>query len=300
MRRTIQVPALVLSLVAVAMAAGCSSKTATTPATSTTQAVRHVAGMNCGKCHTQEQALWSSASDQHGYSAAQILNVPAHNRDEVLKDDCLLCHAMFQATTLHAVVDPKGSTPGTKIPKAVYGPVDDKTATYYSGAISHFITPINTKGSWTVTAEWQATRCEVCHQPSSTDKDKLAKYGAWLDTQPQAAYIQLDTGMPTAYNYVFNKKNAYVTTDYANQSAFSVHATKLCDSCHDPDDQGSYVTAVHASFGCIDCHKTHDFTPERDADAVDDSNCNKSGCHTTAKSLAGPGDPGVVHTNHIP
>lgn len=281
----------------------------------------HVAGANCAKCHTAEQAAWSSPKNLHAASAQQILGVPEHNRNEVPKDDCLLCHSMFQAIQFHASVDPSGTAPGSKIPTSSYGPVDDPASTYYSGAISHFITPVNAKGPWTITngTDWQATKCEVCHEPSSTARYKLAKYGAWLDTQPQAAYIQLDTGMPTAYAYLF-KKNAYVKTSYSDQTTISVHATKLCDSCHDPDDQGgdpakiiggtdygpqggdsrAYMTTSHAGLGCIDCHKPHDFMPEEDAAAVGDSKCNRPGCHTTAAKLAGPSGPGVVHTNHIP
>jgi hypothetical protein len=316
MKRTIQIVLLAMLAGAIAVTTGCTPTASTkTPAAAP---VKHFAGMKCASCHKKEQALWSSSADQHSYSAAQILGVADHNRNEVPKDDCLLCHAMFQAIEFKAVVDTTGSAAGTKIPTTAYGPVDDPTATYYSGAISHFIAPIDATGPWTIKTNWEATKCEVCHQAVSTDKDKLAKYGAWLDSQPQDAYIQLDTGMPTAYNYVF-ANNAYVKTSYADQSALSVHATKLCDSCHDPDDQGgdaaktigtsnfgpqggdsrAYVTAAHASFGCVDCHKTHDFTPEQDSAAVKDSKCNGSGCHTTAKKLGGPNDPGVVHTNHL-
>ena len=126
--------------------------------------------------------------------------------------------------------------------------------------------------------------------------------------------------MPTAYNHVFDGKKTYVKTSYSDQSTLSVQATKLCDSCHDPDDQGgdpakmlggrnygpqggdsrAYVTSAHASLGCVDCHKTHDFAPEQDSAAVKDGKCNALGCHTTARKLGGPSDPGFVHTNHIP
>jgi hypothetical protein len=304
--------------VALLMIAGCAS----TPATPAAQGFKHVAGLDCGSCHKAEFALWSSPNDLHAASASTILGVADHNRNEVPKDDCLLCHAMFQAISLHAVVDTSGTVTGTKIPKSAYGPVDDPTQTYYSGAISHFVSPINAKGPWTVTngADWRATKCEVCHDPSSTDLYKLAKYGAWLDSQPQAAYIQLNTGMPVAYNFVFQKKG-FVQTTYKDQSAISIHATKLCDSCHDPNDEGSdpakiihgvnygpqggdsraYVTASHANLGCIDCHKTHDFTPETLAQAVTDPNCIGLGCHNlSAPAPKSPGDPGVVHVNHIP
>jgi hypothetical protein len=281
---------------------------------------RHNIGTDCGKCHKPEQKLWASAKNLHSASATEVLGNPEHNSAEVVKDDCLICHSMFQARRYYAVVDPTGKASGTKIPASAYGPEDDKGAAFYSGAVSHFVSPINATGPWTVRnlKDWNATKCEVCHDPDSTDKARLSKFGAWLDTQPRGAYIPLDKGMPTAYQYVF-KKNGYVKTNYSKQSQFSVHATKLCDSCHDPDDQGgdttvvagndygpqggdsrSYYTAAHAGLGCIDCHRTHDFTSEEDTAAAGDPNCNGSRCHETAAKLAKVGDPGVVHTNHIP
>lgn len=313
--RTVLIALSVLFAVAVLALAGCGADVTNPP-------VKHVAGMDCAHCHIAEQALWASSSDLHAASAREVLDVTEHNNAEVPKDDCLLCHSMFQAVQYHAVVDPTGTVSGTKIAPAVYGPVDDKTQTYYSVAVSHFITPATAKGPWAITNEgdWKATRCEVCHDPASKDLFKLAKYGAWLDSQPKAAYIPLDTGMPVAYNYVLSK-GAYVKSDYARQTVISAHATKLCDSCHDPDDQGgdpakviggvnygpqggdsrSYVTASHANLGCIDCHKSHDFTPESAAQAVLDVNCIGYGCHDRSTPLPkSPSDPGVVHVNHIP
>jgi hypothetical protein len=301
--------------VVIVVAAGCAP-VATVP-------FKHVAGSECATCHQLQQAQWASPADLHSAPPQAVLGVTDHNSNEVPKDDCLLCHAMFQAVSLHAVVDPTGTAAGTKVPKSVYGPVDDPTQTYYSGAISHFLRPINTKGPWTISngSDWRATKCEVCHEVTSSNPYSLAKYGAWLDSQPTGAYIQLKTGMPIAYNHVLKKSNTYVKTEYSDQSSVSALATRLCDSCHDPDDQGSdpakiihganygpqggdsraFVTADHANLGCVDCHQTHDFTPETVARAVYDPNCIGLGCHNvTAPAPTKPTDPGVVHTNHIP
>jgi len=303
------------TVVALMLIAGCSSAPQSSPP-------QHPAGTDCIRCHAEEAAFWSSAQDLHAASATAVLDVADHNNAEVPKDDCLLCHAMFQAASLRATVDPTGTAPGTKIPASAYGPVDDKTQTFYSGAISHFISPVSSKGPWTLSnqGDWQATRCQVCHDLSSSAIYKLAKYGAWLDSQPKAGYIQLDTGMPVAYNYVFNQ-SAYDKHSYSEQTALSIHATKLCDSCHDPDDQGgdpakiiggrnygpqggdsrSFVTANHANLGCVDCHKRHDFVPEAAAEANQDPTCTGLGCHSDRQPLPkSPTDPGVVHTNHIP
>lgn len=280
----------------------------------------HAAGTDCASCHKTEGEQWASREDLHSASAPKILGDANHNGDEVPKDDCLLCHAMFQATGLHAVVNPSGTIPAAKVATAAYGPADDPAQAYYSNAISHFIDPVDASGPWKIKnrVDWQATRCEVCHDPTSRATDRLAKYGAWLDTQPKPAYIPLQVGMPTAYQQVFTS-NDYVRTRYVHQSALSVQATRLCDSCHDPSDQGSdpatsvagrnygpqggdsraYVTVNHAGLGCVDCHRPHTFASEEDTAAASDANCNRAHCHTTAGKLAGPGDPGVVHTNHV-
>jgi hypothetical protein len=314
-KRTVRIALTALFAVALLALAGCGPQATSAP-------FKHVAGMDCASCHKVEQALWASANDLHSASARDVLDVTVHNTDEVPKDDCLLCHAMFQAVQYHAVVDPTGTVPGGKIARAGFGGVDDRTQTFYSGAISHFITPVTATGPWTVTnaGDWKATKCEVCHDPASKDLFKLAKYGAWLDSQPKSAYIALDSGMPVAYNYVFSK-GSFVKSDYVKQTAISVHATKLCDSCHDPDDQGgdpartigsanygpqggdsrSYVTASHADLGCIDCHTSHDFTPESATQAMLDVNCIGFGCHNRSTPLPkSPSDPGVVHVNHLP
>ena len=310
--RTLVVGTIVVTLMLIA---GCASTPQSRPLT-------HPAGADCVRCHAEEATFWSSATDLHAAPATAVLDVADHNNAEVPKDDCLLCHAMFQAVSVRATIDPTGTAAGTKIPASVYGPDDDKTQTFYSGAVSHFLSPVSSKGPWTLSnqAEWQATRCQVCHDLSSPAIYKLAKYGAWLDSQPKAGYIQLDTGMPVAYNHVLTQ-SAYVQHSYSEQTALSIHATKLCDSCHDPDDQGgdpakiiggrnygpqggdsrSYVTASHANLGCVDCHKRHDFVPETGAQSNQDPTCTGLGCHSDRQPLPKSStDPRVVHTNHIP
>jgi hypothetical protein len=259
----------------------------------------HGPGAVCATCHTNEARLWSSSADLHAAPAAAVLTNPDHNTAEQLVDECLQCHSMFQR--------PLGVA-------AFVTPIDQTGVAPFDS--------ITGQGTWNLlpaASQWRATKCEVCHDPSSTAPAKLAKYGAWLDGGFDASYIPLDTGMPTAYNYVWSA-GAYTQTDYANQSALSVTATKLCDSCHGADDQGadpnavkgandygpqggdsrSYVTANHAEFGCTDCHKTHDFTPI--ADPRTDAGCNGTGCHVLSgpATLGGVDDPGVVHTNHMP
>jgi hypothetical protein len=239
----------------------------------------HVAGALCASCHTTEQSQWASAKNLHALSASDVLTNVDHNTAELLNDDCLKCHSTFQ----------------------------------YSLGVAHFVTPVNQTGSpagtWTAQngTEWQATKCEVCHDPTLTTKAKLAKYGSVLDGQWSASYINLST-LPAAYQKLLNlttgDTSTYVFTD---QTSFSALVTKLCSSCHDPADQGgdpevivggisygpqggdsrAYVATNHQGFGCIDCHNPHDFMPVDPKTTLACSTCH-SGTQT-----------GKVHMNHI-
>jgi hypothetical protein len=250
------------------------------------------AGADCAVCHAAESIGWWSPADLHSATPVQVLLNSDHNTAEPLTDSCLKCHSMFQ----------------------------------YPNGVASMVSPINQVGPWTLLTgawAWRATGCEVCHDPSSVvpgSDPGLAKYGAWLDGDFSAAYISLDSGMATAYANVFDSHTStYSPTPYSLQATMSVHATKLCDSCHDPEDQGgdsnvmkgsidygpqggdarSFVTSHHAAFGCTECHKTHDFTPIDDPRT--DASCNSAGCHVAGGQpiLGGVTAPGVVHTNHV-
>jgi hypothetical protein len=239
----------------------------------------HVANAACGNCHTTEQSQWASPEDLHALSAADVLTNVDHNTAELLNDDCLKCHSNFQ----------------------------------YQMGVAHFVTPVDTigspAGSWTAlnTADWKATKCEVCHNPSATNLDKLAKYGSILDGQWIAAYTSV-SDLPAAYQKVLDlSTNTYSTYVYPDQTTLSIQSTKLCNSCHDPADQGgdpplvlgsinygaqggdsrSFVAVQHQTFGCIDCHDSHTFMP---VDPKITTNC--SSCHL------GNGI-GKVHLNHL-
>ncbi len=281
----------------------------------------HEASTDCGSCHKEQRDRWASRENRHSASLVSVFG--KFENKEALKDSCLVCHSPFQAVGLHAVVD-SSPVPAAKIGSSADAPGDEKPPVSPSGAMSHFISRAGAKAPWRVKnrIDWQAIKCEVCHNPASKGPKRLARYGAWLETQPSARYIPLEEGMPTAYQYVF-KNNAYVKTKYAGQSELAVQATRLCDSCHIPDEQGSrhgsapttvvagnnygpqgghsraFVTSNHAGLGCIDCHRPHSLSKKGDKEAAGDEACNSSKCHTKPKKLARRGDPGVVHTNHI-
>jgi hypothetical protein len=261
----------------------------------------HAAGSDCASCHTAVAAQWSSAGDRHAASAADVLLNVDHDSSELLVDACLNCHSMFQRVA--------GMT------------------------IDQFVTPIDTvvalgqvapDGTWTLlpgASAWQMTRCEVCHDATSTATGKLAKYGAFLDADPvfnTTTYFtpamlesQFLGGPPT--QMIFDGTSAYSAIALAAPTV-GVDAVALCYSCHQWDDQGgdpnkvigsvdygpqggdsrAFVTASHAYLTCIDCHPTHDFQPISPALK---SACGGASCHDADRSSA---LPGVVHTNHIP
>lgn len=257
-------------LAIIVIAVSCKKEETTNP---------HIAGADCGKCHASEQTQWASSENLHAASVANVLSNADHNTAELLTNDCLKCHSMFQ----------------------------------YQLGVSHFVTPVDQVGSpagtWTAlnASEWQATKCEVCHDPTATNKSKLAKFGSLLDGAFSAGYTNV-SALPSAYQTVLNQSTGVFSTyNYPDQTAYNVQATKLCNSCHDPADQGgdpeiirngisygaqggdsrAYVADNHQGFGCIDCHTVHTFLP---VNPQTTTGCIT--CHTGTKT-------GKVHINHL-
>ncbi len=245
----------------------------------------HSTNATCASCHSIQQSQWASSWNLHAASASDVLTNADHNSAELLNDNCVKCHSSFQV--------PLG--------------------------VGHFVTPIDQigqpgAGTWAAlnNGDWQATKCEVCHDPSSTDSCKLAKYGSVLDGPWIAGYTKI-SDLPDAYQTVIGATGVASTFTYPDQTTLAVRATKLCHSCHDPADQGgdpnvsvggidygpqggdsrAYVTSSHKGLGCIDCHPTHDFTPARPETRA---SCGGSACHSTSRTGS---LPGKVHVNHL-
>jgi Doubled CXXCH motif (Paired_CXXCH_1) len=194
MRVRIAVCALTLS--ALLALSACSllpsaSKPAPQPAASTVASKDpHVPGADCKKCHVVEHKRWSESL--HAASAQNVLANVEHDKAELLTDECITCHAPFQVSTFK---------------------------------IGQLVTPLDQKGPWKINtanaAKWQAIKCEVCHDPTSSVPFKLAFYDG--------------------------AKRAYVpVTD----------ATDLCSKCHVPgtDDSRDLKGSVHEGLKCTACH----------------------------------------------
>jgi hypothetical protein len=158
--------------------------------TTTALLPQHGNGLSCASCHSADFGRWRLTT--HAASAAAVLTNTEHNSSELLIDECVQCHSPFQAGR-HGV----GS----------------------------FVQPLDQTGPWHILADsagmWQAIKCEVCHDPSSTAPQQLAFFD------------------PT--------KQAYVPVG---------STTELCEKCHQAgtDDSRDLAGSVHAGLECTDCH----------------------------------------------
>jgi hypothetical protein len=178
---------LLLSVLALALRA-CSVPGPPVPPTGTSDP--HVAGADCAACHTEEHKRWSTTL--HAADPADVLLNEEHNTQELLTDECLTCHTPFQAGRFH---------------------------------IGDFVQPLDQTGPWKLVEanqkEWQAIRCEVCHDPTSTAPKKLAFHDPNTQT-----YVPV------------------------------VGSTALCEKCHQPgtDDSRDLKGSVHEGVQCATCH----------------------------------------------
>jgi Doubled CXXCH motif (Paired_CXXCH_1) len=150
----------------------------------------HVAGANCVACHTEEHKRW--ATTLHAADPAAVLTNQEHNTAELLTDECITCHAPFQAAEFH---------------------------------VGDFVQPVDQKGPWKVVdknlAAWQAIKCETCHDPTSSAPQKLAFY----DPAKQA-YV------PVKDSTELCEKCHQPGTDDSRDLKGSVHEGLQCATCH--------------------------------------------------------------------
>jgi hypothetical protein len=134
-RKSIVVVLFILVLLLIS-ALGCQKKP-------TKVKPNHVRGANCEPCHGKEHKVW--ATTLHAASPTDVLLNEEHNKAELLTDECITCHAPFQATKL---------------------------------TIGDLVQPIDQVGPWSINKkkaqQWQAIKCETCHDPTLKTKFKLA------------------------------------------------------------------------------------------------------------------------------
>lgn len=169
----------------------------------------HVAGADCASCHSDEQQRWSITL--HAASPEAVLLNTEHNTAELLTDECIACHAPFQAGTLE---------------------------------IGDIVQPVDQTGPWHIVEanapQWQAIRCEVCHDPTSQAAYKLAFH----DPATQS-YV------PVADSTTLCEKCHQVGTDDSRDLTGSVHEGLQCTDCH---FQKGTEMSLDPQGACVQCH----------------------------------------------
>lgn len=149
-----------------------------------------MAGADCAICHQEEHKRW--ANTLHAASPADVLTNEVHNTEELLTDECIQCHAPFQAVSYH---------------------------------VGDFVQPVNQTGPWQVVDKnapaWQAIKCETCHDPTSKALKKLAFY----DPTSQA-YVAVKDATELC------EKCHQPGTDDSRNLKGSVHEGLQCATCH--------------------------------------------------------------------
>lgn len=151
---------------------------------------QHIADSNCAECHKEEHKRW--ATTLHAADASAVLLNPEHNTEELLTDECIGCHAPFEASKFQ---------------------------------IGDFVQPVDQKGPWQLVAknetEWHAIQCAVCHDVTSKAPNKLAFY----DPTKQA-YVAVQTSTELC------EKCHQPGTDDSRDLKGSVHEGLQCATCH--------------------------------------------------------------------
>jgi hypothetical protein len=162
---------------------GCTKK-------ATVAANPHVPGANCTACHAEEHKRW--ANSLHAADAAAVLMNEEHNKAELLTDECITCHAPFQAAKFH---------------------------------VGDFVQPLDKKGPWKLVsanaAQWQAISCSTCHDVRSKSPAMLAFFDP-----AKSAYVSVKDGVDLC------EKCHQAGTDDSRDLKGSVHEGLQCAACH--------------------------------------------------------------------
>jgi hypothetical protein len=189
----------------------------------------------CQKCHQQEFADWQAGP--HGATYSQIFLDKKHNTKRLLMDDCLRCHGM-----------------------------------HFEGGIRDLVTPVSTKGPWTLKSPEMANRpaipCLACHQMHREGKPLVRGTPRVVPAGPTQ-----ELARPSVALYD-RREQAHVSTRILPLPAMrdgdrAVKASPdqrqaLCYQCHAPvatmqagsgDDRTPL--GVHEGLSCLACHQRH-------------------------------------------
>jgi hypothetical protein len=150
----------------------------------------HGNGAACATCHAPDFGRWRLTT--HAASAAAVLTNTEHNTNELLVNECVACHAPFQAV---------------------------------KHGVGSFVQPLDQTGPWAVNADsarlWEGIKCAVCHDPASTAPNQLAFFDPTKE-----AYV------PVGSTTELCEKCHQAGTDDSRDLAGSVHEGLQCTDCH--------------------------------------------------------------------
>ena len=190
----------------------------------------------CEKCHRQEFAQWRSGP--HGSATYErIFLDKKHNTKRLLMDDCLRCHGM-----------------------------------HFEGGIKDLVSPVNTKGPWTLKSPDLARRaaipCMACHEMHRAG-NPLGRPPVWSSVPgPVQEVSRPSLGLydrREQTNIATKLLPLPVMLDGGRPVKMSPDQRQaLCYQCHAPlanmevgsgDDRTG--VGVHEGISCLACHEKH-------------------------------------------
>jgi hypothetical protein len=190
----------------------------------------------CAKCHREEYAGWSAGPHSATYS--KIFLSKDHNRQTLLMDDCLRCHAM-----------------------------------HFQGSIRDLVTPLNSQGPWNLLdptlAHQPAMPCLTCHQmhrhgeplplPPVTKPDDAGPRQeitrpslAFFDRREQDYISLARLPLPQMYD---GARLVKISPDQRQALCYQCHAPTANAQVGSGDDRTP--TGVHEGLSCFACHEKH-------------------------------------------
>lgn len=244
-------------------------------------------GERCRKCHQQEYADWAAGA--HSATYAEIFLDKNHNRQRHLMDDCLRCHAM-----------------------------------HFEGAIRDLVTPLDTRGPWTLRKPELAGQpvipCLSCHQMHRQGLPLVRPAFKLLNPGPNQEIFRPSLALfdRRELDYVpLGRLSLPKMSDGDRPVRISPDPRQaLCYQCHAPlagmevgsgDDRTA--VGVHEGLSCLACHEGHS---QKTRASCADCHPSLSNCgldvetmDTTFKSIKSPHNIHFVkcincHTRGIP
>lgn len=192
-------------------------------------------GNRCRTCHEQEFADW--AAGPHAVTYREIFLDDNHNHQQHLMDDCLRCHAM-----------------------------------HFNGGIRDLVTPLDTKGPWTLRdpklAEQPAIPCLACHQMhhegtllvrsavkpvNPGPSQEISRPSLALFDRREMDFVALGRlPLPTMHD---GDRTIKISPDIRQALCYQCHAPLASMKVGTGDDRTP--VGVHEGLSCFACHQGH-------------------------------------------